>query len=280
MDLKTLLDTPPWDWPRDAGTLFLKILTDRRANESDRLVAATLAGDFTVINDDLAHALLSVVGSADEPERLRAKAAISLGPVLEHVDTSGFEDPEDVPITEGTFRKIQESLQNLYADSSTPKEVRRRILEASVRAPETWHKDAIGNAYSRGDKEWTLTAVFAMRWVRGFDNQILAALKSPDPEIHYEAVNAAGNWELDAAWSHILQLVKDTHTPRPLLLAAISAAGSIRPAEARKVLVGLAASDDEEIAEAAGEAMSMTEVALDEDDEPLFSQPEKNKWVN
>ena len=280
MDLKSLLDTPPWDWPRDAGRLFLKILIDRRANESDRLVAATLGGDFTVINDDLADALLSVVGSADEPERLRARAAISLGPVLDHVDTSGFEDPDDIPIIERTFRNIQESFQKLYLDSSTPKEVRRRILEASVRAPETWHQDAIRNAYSRGDKEWTLTAVFAMRWVRGFDDQILAALKSTDSEIHYEAVNAAGNWELDAAWSHIVQLVEDTDTSRPLLLAAIRAAGSIRPAEARKVLAELADSDDEEIAEAAEEAISMTEVALDEDDEPLPSQHENNKWVN
>jgi len=283
MDLKTLLDTPPWDWPRDAGRLFLKILIDRRADESERLVAATLAGDFTVINDDLADALLTVVGSANEPERLRARSAISLGPVLEQADSAGFEDPDDVPITERTFRHIQNSLQKLYLDSSTPKEVRRRILEASVRAPETWHKDAIGNAYSRGDKEWMLTAVFSMRWVRGFDSQILAALKSADPEIHYEAVNAAGDWELDAAWSHIVQLVKDTHTPRPLLLAAIGAVGSIRPAEARKILADLAGSDDEEIAEAAEEAISMTEAVPDDedDDQPLLGQPEKtDKWVN
>lgn len=49
MDLKTLLDTPPWDWPRDAGRMSRKILIDQRAAESDRLAAAELAGDFTVI---------------------------------------------------------------------------------------------------------------------------------------------------------------------------------------------------------------------------------------
>jgi len=224
MDLKTLLDTPPWDWPTDAGRMFQKILIDQRADESDRLIAAELAGDFTVINDDLADTLLAVVGSADEPEQLRAKAAISLGPVLEQAETDGFEDPDDVPITELTFRNIQDSLAKIYLDNSTPKEVRRRILEASVRAPETWHQDAIRYAYSSGDKEWMLTAVFSMRWVRGFDNQILKALKSAYAEIHYEAVKAAGNWELDAAWSHILALVNNTETPKPLLLAAISAA--------------------------------------------------------
>ncbi len=67
MDLKTLLDTPPWDWPRDAGWTLRKVLVDQGANESDRLIAAELAGDSTVINDDLADTLLTVVCSADEP---------------------------------------------------------------------------------------------------------------------------------------------------------------------------------------------------------------------
>jgi len=58
-----------------------------------------------------------------------------------------------------------------------------------------------------------------------------------------------------------------TLTRQHLLLAAIGAAGSIRPAEAREILADLADSDDEEIAEAAEEAMAMVEVALDEEDD-------------
>ena len=145
----------------------------------------------------------------------------------------GFEDPDDVPISERTFLNIQDTLHILYLDKSNPKEVRRRILEASVRAPQAWHQKAIMAAYSGGDKDWMLTAVFSMRWVRGFDKQILEALNSADPEIHYEAVNAAGNWELDVAWPHIIVLLNDAGTPKPLLLAAIGAASSIRPQEAR-----------------------------------------------
>ena len=274
MDLKTLLDTPPWDWPKDAGNVFQKILVDRRANESDRLIAAELAGDLTVVNDDLADTLLTVVCSADEPEQLRARAAISLGPVLEQADTDGFEDPDDVPITERTFHNIQDSLEKVYRDNRNSQEVRRRSLEASVRAAKTWHQDAIRSAYSSGDKEWMLTAVFSMRWVRGFDDQILMALKSDDPEIRYQAVNAAGNWELDAAWSDIVELVNDAHSPKPLLLAAIGAVGSIRPAEAREILVDLADSDDEEIAEAVDEVMAAAEVPSDEEDD------EQDTWVN
>jgi HEAT repeat protein len=267
MDLKAYLDTPPWDWPRDAGKTFWRILADRRASESDRLVAAELAGDFTVINNDLADVLLTIAGSTDEPEQLRARAAISLGPILEQADTDGFDDPDDVPITEGTFHNIQDTLEKVYNDKSTPKEVRRRILEASVRAPQTWHQDAIWHAYSSGDKEWMLTAVFSMRWVRGFDDQILQALKSEDPEINYQAVIAAGNWELDGAWPHIVELVNDAHSSKPLLLAAIGALSGIRPAEARDILEDLAESDDEEIAEAVTEAMAAAEEPIGEEDD-------------
>ena len=153
MDLKTLQDTPPWDWPRDAGKKFQEILTGPQGNETDRLIAARLAGDLTVINDELADALTAIIRRPDEPEQLRAAAAIALGPVLEQADTFEFEDPDDVPISQRTFRNIQDSLQKLYFDNSVPKEVRRRILEASVRAPENWHQNAIMAAYSSGDKD-------------------------------------------------------------------------------------------------------------------------------
>ena len=275
MDLKILQDTPPWDWPRDTGKRFKEVLIDRRANESDRLVAAELAGDMVVINDELADSLMAIIRSAVEPEGLRARAAISLGPVLEQADIDGFDDPDDVPITQGTFRNIQDAFQKLYFDNSVPKEVRRRILEASVRAPESWHQNAIGAAYSSGDREWMLTAVFSMRWVRGFDDRILEALESADPDIHYEAVEAAGNWGVATAWSHVVAIVQDASSPKPLLLAAIGAVAGIRPKEAVGILAELTDSDDEEIAEAADEAMAMAETNPDEEEDE-----EGGEWIN
>lgn len=279
MDLRTLLDTPPWDWPRDAGKVLQKILTNPRAQAADRIIAADLAGDLVVINDELAYALMAIVGNADEAPELRAKAAISFGPALEVADTEEFDDPDAVPISEDTYHTIQELLQRLYLDQNIPKEVRRRILEASVRSPEPWHASAILAAYSSGDREWILTAVFAMRYVHEFDGQILEALKSSDPEIHYEAVKAAGEWELDAAWSHVVALVNDPGTPKDLLLAAIEAVGSICPAEAPGILMDLADSDDEEIAEAAGDAIAMAEAGADEDFEEDLEEDE-DEWIN
>ncbi len=278
MDIKTLLDTPPWDWPRDAKKIFKKTLLDRRAKPSDRLIAAELAGDLVAINDELADVLLDTVRSADEPDELRARAAISLGPVLEQASVDEFEDPEDVPITEFTFRKIQDTLANLYLDDSIAKQVRRKILEASVRAPEPWHAEAIRTAYRSGDKEWMLTAVFAMRYVRGFDEQILEALNNPDPDIHYEAVEAAGNWALDGAWAHVVALATNAGTPKPLVFAAITAVGTIRPAEARAILGDLVESDDEQIAEVAIDAIEMSEGITEGDDED--DEAGGGKWIN
>ena len=267
MDVKALKDTRPWEWPEGAGKMFLDILRDGQAAESDRLLAAELAGDFTVINDELVDALLSILSSGDESEKLRGKAVISLGPVLEHADTHGFEDADDVPIAQHTFHRIRESLRTLYMDAGVPREVRRRILEASVRAPQNWHQDAVRAAYASDDEAWRLTAVFCMRFVRGFDEQILEALDSKNPDIHYQAVCAAGNWEVDAAWPHITALVTSGGTDKPLLLAAIEAVARIRPQEAAEILNDFTDSDDEDIVEAVFEATAMAEGPSDEDDE-------------
>ena len=279
MDLKILLDTPPWEWPKNAGKILHRILIDRQAAESDRTDAAALAGDLIVVNDEIAESLLAIIGSPGEPERLRAAAAIALGPALEQADTCDFEDPDEVPITERMVRRIKQSLRKFHSGDGIPKEVRRRVLEASVRAPEEWHTQAVKAAYSSGDAEWMLTAVFAMRRVRGFDDQILEALQSADEEIRCEAVEAAGNWEVAAAWPHVTALVAGSATPKLLLLAAIAAAASIRPAEARNLLSDLADSEDEEIAEAAGEAIEMAE-ASEFDDEDAGDDRAGGKWIH
>jgi hypothetical protein len=279
MNVKVLSDTPPWEWPKNAAKILRDALTNRHTAEDDRVTAAELAGDLVVMNDDLAGVLLGIVEDSSEPEQLRARAAISFGPVLDQADIDGFEDPDDVPISEKTFNRIQASLERLAQDERVPKEVRRRVLEASVRAPQDWHQSAIRTAFETGDREWVLTAVFAMRWIRGFDEEILQSLKSTDPETHFEAVSAAGARELDAAWPHVLDLVENARTtPRPLLLAAIEAVGSIRSREAATVLGDLTESRDEEIAEAAEEAIMMAEAMPDEDDDD--EAEDKEEWIN
>lgn len=271
MNVQEFLEMPPWEWPSSAGRLFRKTLANKQASPADRLAAAALSGDLVVMNDSLAETVLAVIRDADEPEELRARSAIALGPVLEQCDIFEFDEPEEVPITEATFTKIRSALQTLYIDTGVAKEVRRRILEASVRAPAEWHHDAVAEAYASGDREWKLTAVFCMRWIEGFDPQILAELKNPDPEIRGEAVAAAGEAELETAWPHLRAILTSKRTPKALMLTAIEAAANVSPKESRKYLADLADSEDEEIREAVEEAISMSDgmagLGLDDDDE-------------
>jgi len=268
MNVKTLYDIPSWQWPEGTGSMLLGILRDPQADDADRLMAAELAGDCVVVNDELATALLAIVGDSSQVEGLRAMAAIALGPALEHADVDEFDDPDDTLISEVMFRRIKDSLRSMYADSGVPKLVRRRILETSVRAMQEWHEAAIRSAYYSGDEEWKLTAVFGMQYVSGFDEQILEALDSDNPEIEYVAVVAAGSGEIKAALPPVKALLDSPDTGKPLLVAAIEAASYIAPEDTPMLLARLADSDDEDISDAAHEALALAETMLgiEEDD--------------
>src|ERR1700722_18385003 len=154
MDLNDLRDTPPWERPGDAGRQIRKSLNNQNSDPADRLLAAEFAGDLTVLDNDLSNVLLAVLRNSEEPEELRAKAAIALGPVLEMAfiefdeELGEFDDPDALPISVGQFHTIQDALRGVYNDPAAPKLVRRRALEASVRAPEPWHQDAVRTAYA------------------------------------------------------------------------------------------------------------------------------------
>jgi hypothetical protein len=267
MDLKMLCATPSWEWPDDAADTLLEVLRDTNASADDRLLAAELASDVTAMNDEIAEALLALLRSPGETNELRGQAAISLGPTLEMVEMEMGWDDDDLPVSEATAAAIPEALHRAYLDAGTPKFVRRRALEAAVRAPADWHAGAIRAAYHSGDSEWMLTAVFGMAHAGGFEAEILEALESNDPALRYEAVLAAGNWGLKKAWGHVSRIVEHGRGDKMLLLAAIEAAVGIRPAEAASLLVDLIDHPDDDIAAAAGEALALSSDPWEEDDE-------------
>ena len=273
IDLNVLHATDPWDWPKDTPGLLLKALTEGPSTEDDLLKAVEMAGEFCVINDDLALALLAIVGMDDKSDRIRGLSAIALGPALEDADTFGFDDPDEVPISESSYQTIQSTFETLFMNTDLPKEVRRRILEASVRAPQAWHKDAIRSAYADPDKDWELTAVFCMRFVHGFKKQILKALDSEDRDIHCEAISAAGDSEVASAWAHIEAILTQDETEKDLLLAAIEASVQIRPLEACALLTGLLNSEDEDIVDVVNEAIAMAGGVAGLDYEDDFDAP-------
>lgn len=266
LTVKIISETPPWEWPDRAGEVLMSALQDRQAATADRALAAELAGNLVVMNDQVAESLLKVLEDGGEAAELRGTAAIALGPTLEQTDIDGFDDDVlEPPVSQMMFRRIQATLRRIYDDADAPKVVRRRALEASVRATEDWHNDAIRDALSWHDEDWTLTAVFCMRWVKGFNPKILKMLESPNPEIQREAILAAGNWEVKAAWPHVRALLGSERTEKSVLLAAIEAAPGLDPEEAESILYDLTESVDEEIADAAREALLMAGEGDDED---------------
>jgi len=266
MDIENLLDIPVWEWPEDAGEMLLKVLRDEHAHISQRMLAAELVGNSSVVNDEIAGEFLSITLNDEEPDQLRSRAVTSLAPALEEGYISGHDDPDDVPISKAVFQEINESLQKVYFDAGAPEEVRRRVLEASAHAPQDWHRKAVLDAYSSNSELWRLTAVFCMRYIRGFDKQIIESLDSTNPDIHYQALVAAGHRSTLGAWPHIAKLLTSRKTEKDLLLAAIEAAPNIKPGEAAAFLADLTDSDDEEISEAAYEALGMADNLSDEFD--------------
>lgn len=268
MNLKTLAEIPPWEWPDNAASVLEKTLRNKKAAEADRLLAVAMAGEIFVINDDLAHILLSILENTNESEKVRVMAVHSLGPVYEYVDMEGFDSKEDLPISKVMFNELGETLRRLYLDTKIPQRVRQAALEVSAQAPREWHEGAIRDVYSSGDDTWKLSAVLCMQYVSGFEEEILEALKSPNPEIRCEAVRAAGNWEMDEAWGPVQAILMSPGADRELLLAAIEAAACIRPEQAEKTLGHLLNTEDEEIEDAVSEALMFArEILNSEGDE-------------
>jgi hypothetical protein len=264
MDWKNLQDVPPWEWPEDAGPALLAVLRDKDASDADRLVAAELAGESVVAGDEIATALLAIVRNTEASEELRGQAAISLGPILEEYDLYGSGDEVmEASIREGTFQAIRKGLRAVFADAVTPKHVRRCALEGSVRASQDWHEPAVRAAFASGDEDWKQTAVFCMRFVPDFDDEIMASLRSENEGILRQAILAAGGCELASAWPRIRELIASGTLEKPTLLAAIEAAGSIHAPDVHEVLEEFLHSDDEDIAEVAEEALTCADGAAD-----------------
>jgi hypothetical protein len=268
---------PPWDWPPTAAREILAVLADRNALISERLLATELAGNLIVMNDDLAEELLRILQSPDESEDLRSGAAISFGAALEEANMEGYDSLDAPAVTEPLLERAKAALRDSYQDPGSPKVFRRMALEASVRAQEPWHAGAVRAAYHAGDHEWKLTAVFCMRFVQGFDSEIVEALDSDDPDIHYEAVMAARDQAVPDAWDHLRALVLaagsgedlvpgEDDTERDLLIGAMHAVAFIRPLEAAEALAEIIESGDEGLSDAALEALDMVHGLMENDD--------------
>ena len=264
MNIKQIAAMDSWDWPEGVHELLLKILHNPKPDAEELELAVQMAGEYAVINDELAEALCKIALDSDRDEDVRAAAAISFGPAIEICDSDGFDEGmSDAPISEAMYKKIHEALHTIHRDATASIYVRRRALEASVRGAQPWHADAVRAAYASDDPKWKLTALFCMRYVDGFENEIIASLTDADADIVHEAVRSAGELALDKAWKSIAKILAAPPTNRELFLAAIAAAGNYGHADAMMLLQSLMESEDDEIADAANDALISPEALED-----------------
>lgn len=258
MSIESISNLEPWTWPEETGALIVDALEDEDGALERRLLAARMAGEEVAMDDDVAEALLIIVGDHDEPPELRAVCAIALGPTLELADMFEFDDPDDVPISEEMCENTRSRLHEVVTNLDEPLLVRRRALEASIRHPEDWHADAVRWAYNSGNSDWQLTAVFCMTYVHGFEAEIMDALRTAEGMTFAHAVEAAGAAELPGAWPVVAALIDSPDTEKDLLIAAIESAFQIDRVEASDVTAHLLEEDDEDIVFAIQEALIMS----------------------
>lgn len=270
--IEQLQQLPPWEWPDEASDWIRQALED--ADVETRVDAAQLAP--ADMNDELARRLLELVRT-DPEERAAAAAAIALGPALEECSVEyddglaevmpGMED--EIVLSPPVYAQVRDALEAVYRDADRPVLVRRRALEAAVRAPLPWQIDATRAASQSEDLPWQQTAVFCMGFLRGFEASILEALQSDHPEVQREALLSAGRRELEQAGEQVLRVAADDRADPELRLAAIGALETLDPPGSEELLLELAEDDDDEIAEAAESALEERAVfsVLDQEQE-------------
>jgi hypothetical protein len=121
-----------------------------------------------------------------------------------------------------------------------------------------------------------------MKYVNGFEREILEALRSTDPEVHLQAVEAAGAQEVDEAWEHVYSLLENADTtPKSLLIAAIGAVANIRQdTPSLEILNHLVDSEDIDVSDAADDALAMAGAYTPFDEDDLDAHGDASGWIN
>lgn len=228
------------------------------------------------IDDALTDEILRIAEGGDA-EEIRADALIALGPTIEICGIDYSEDfgfaPELLPaVSKPKFEELVARLRAIHDDPSQPTLVRRRALEVLVRDPQPWQEASIRTHFAAGDRDWKLTAIFAMGYLRGFEKEIRELVETAEGDFLYEAIRAAREQSVEEAGERIVALALSPEIERELRLTAIEAIPWVAP-ESRDLLEDLTSEDDEEIAMAAEDALNeldtneMAAGAYDDDDD-------------
>jgi HEAT repeat protein len=154
--------------------------------------------------------------------------------------------------------RVEERLLQVCRSIHEPLDVRRRALESLSYSSREEVSGLIEDAYYHDAHSMRVSAVFSMgrsadeRWTA----YVLQELESDDPEMRYEAAQAAGELEIADAVPLLTDLLEVDDIE--LVTTAIWSLGEIGGPEARRALTETAQlSDDEDLLEAIDDALAM-----------------------
>jgi len=251
-EILDLLETG--ECPRESKPALTKVL---QGEDPDLKVRALEFTAELIDGDPFAQLHVELVAGEDERPDVRARAAVALGPTLELCEYGFWDDPYDPPpISRTCFETILKRLERVYRSAEAPKLVRRRVLEAAVRAPRDWQRGAVRAAWNGDDLDWRQTAVFAMGRLSGFEETLAEALEADEDRIVCEAMrSAAGNPSVSNTAETYLQFARDDQAPTSCRVAAIEGLRFVDTPQAFNLLETLTDAPDDEIAGTAAWAL-------------------------
>ena len=197
----------------------------------------------------------------DEDLDVRAAAALSLG---RYVLMGEFDQ-----IDASAGKRVEQALLDAYEEDDDVW-VRRRALESLAYSSNDALPDMILEAYEDDDDILRIGAIFAMgrsadpRW----NSLVLDELGSNDNAVLFEAARASGELEIEEAVPDLIKLLADEDVE--LRDTAIWALGRIGGREARRALKACCSSPDEDLQEAAQDALAELDFMAGDDPMPKF----------
>jgi HEAT repeat protein len=259
-----------WELPPEARAVLVESL--KSPDAAVRLEALDMLGHSI---DDAIATLALELARGDEDEEVRAAATSALAPALAAAMAAAEEDDAaPSPLSAATFEAVRQGLRHLYYDSETPREVRRRALEAAVQAPEAWQEGAVRAAWASGEADWRTSALACMSRLPGFEGELLEGLRDRQPAVRLEAARAVGDAVLAAGLPRLLTLAQAADEDPRVRMAAMESLSRLGAREAVPMLRALAESPDPELAFAARTALArLAESASEGDDDDLDGTP-------
>jgi len=226
----------------DFDEVFRSCLTDADGEVREKAIEGLWGCEERSLIDPLIRLLLE-----DVEHPVRAAAADGLGRFALLAELG--------KLPESDAHRVEEALLTAFNKGNEQLNVRRRVLEAISPLTKPQVEEMIRQAYRSDSLEFQVSAVYAMgrncnpSWLP----VLLKELRSPEPQLRFEAVRACTELEAEEAVPHLIELTRDSDAE--VQISAIEALGRIGGGEAKEGLQQCLDSSEDVIRQASQEAL-------------------------